>query len=109
MNNISIVLPHKHYDDRHLEMVTAKMRRLGAPIIRCIWNEQQGVWMAIEGSHRLRAAHNLGLTPIIKDVSRQDRVRVQIDGESVRLSVRKLADELANGIWMATVLEWHEG
>ncbi|NLH78490.1 MAG: ParB N-terminal domain-containing protein, partial [Acidobacteria bacterium] len=84
----------KHYTPKHLEEVKAIMARRGAPVIRAIWNECHGVWMAIEGCHRIRAAQELGLTPIIKDISRQKRVRMQVDGENVRVSVRRLAEEL---------------
>jgi hypothetical protein len=50
-------------DDAHLAAVTAEMRTLGAPTIRCIRDDAQGVVLALEGSHRLAAAAALGLTP----------------------------------------------
>ncbi len=45
----------------HLRDVLEDMRRLGPPTIRCVrW---RGELYAIEGSHRLKAAFELGLTP----------------------------------------------
>lgn len=97
---------HNYYDSNHLSKVTEEMRLRGAPIIRCIWSGIHCEWMAIEGSHRLRAAHALGLTPIIRDVSNQRQVRMQSDGESVRRSVRALAQELEDGLWQAHAIEF---
>ncbi len=45
----------------HLLAVTEEMRAMGAPTIRVV--DCGDYFMALEGSHRLAAAHNLGLTP----------------------------------------------
>ena len=58
-----VILLHEHYDDGHLAQVTEEMRILGAPRILAAWVECFGAWVALEGCHRLRAAHALGLTP----------------------------------------------
>ena len=62
-----IVAPHRTFDSTadHLADVTAEMRKRGAPVIHALWHEGWGVWLALEGSHRLHAAHDLGLTPSI--------------------------------------------
>lgn len=52
-------------DDDHLERVINYMRTMGAPVIRAVWVELYDMWAAIEGSHRLAAAQELGLTPEI--------------------------------------------
>ena len=58
-----VILLHEHYDDGHLAQVIEEMRSLGAPRIRAAWMACYGAWVALEGSHRLRAAHALGLSP----------------------------------------------
>jgi len=84
---ISIVLVHNHYDADHLETVKAQMQELGAPKIRCFFDEANDVWFAVEGCHRLRAAHALGLTPIIEDISDDDSLTYQVDGEDVTVEL----------------------
>lgn len=48
-------------DADHLAKVTEAMRTQGAPTIRVV--DCGDFLMALEGSHRLRAAHDLGITP----------------------------------------------
>lgn len=48
-------------DAEKLASVTDEMRSLGAPTIRVV--DCSDYYMALEGSHRLAAAHNLGLVP----------------------------------------------
>lgn len=50
-------------DADHLAQVTAEMAVRGAPTIRCIRDETQGVILALEGSHRLAAAKALNIDP----------------------------------------------
>ena len=64
---MKIILAHNHYDDEHLTAVTSEMATLGAPTIKAIYLDCYGAWMALEGCHRLRAAHALGITPIIDE------------------------------------------
>jgi hypothetical protein len=47
----------------HLRDVVEDMKELGRPTIRCV--ELRGELYAIEGSHRLKAAFELGLVPNI--------------------------------------------
>lgn len=63
---ITIIAKHAPYDDGHLGSVMREMERRGAPTIRCL--QFAGRWYALEGSHRLAAAHALGLAPRIIDV-----------------------------------------
>lgn len=56
----------------HLAVVTEEMRVLGPPTLRALWTGDH--WLAIEGSHRLAAAHKLGLAPIIKEVTSEEVV-----------------------------------
>lgn len=69
---MQVALLHNHFDPEHLEAVKAEMQALGAPTIKAVWMECYGVWAALEGCHRLRAAHALGLTPEIEDVEYSD-------------------------------------
>ena len=48
-------------DPAHLAAVKAEMQRLGAPVLRVI--ECGDHYMALEGSHRLAAALELGVAP----------------------------------------------
>lgn len=69
---MTIILLHKHFDRDHLAEVTDKMRALGAPSIKAIWDKAEGMWRALEGCHRIRAARELGLTPKMVDVGSYD-------------------------------------
>ena len=59
---MEIYLVHDHYDKNHLEEVKTEMLKLGAPTIRVI-DMGEGLFAAIEGCHRLRAAAALGIIP----------------------------------------------
>lgn len=67
-DKFSIVLLHKHYDPDHLLDVIAQMRTLGTPTIRAVCTDPDGVYVALEGCHRIRAAKILGLVPVIDEV-----------------------------------------
>lgn len=60
---VMIILPHSHYDADHLDAVTREMQTLGAPTIKVIDGGDH--YVALEGAHRLRAALDLGLAPIV--------------------------------------------
>ena len=57
-----VILPHAHFEADHLASVIAEMAVLGAPTIKAI--DCGDHYVALEGSHRLRAAHTLGIEPI---------------------------------------------
>ncbi len=59
-----IVTPlHEHFRPDHLQHVIAEMQRRGPPRIRAHFDGE--AWFAKEGTHRLRAAKALGVTPIL--------------------------------------------
>jgi hypothetical protein len=58
---VRVFAKHAPYSDGHLGKVVNEMRWLGAPIVRVV--EWGGEFFALEGSHRLAAAHWLGLVP----------------------------------------------
>jgi len=63
-----VILFHNHFDVEHLDEVKAEMNTLGAPTIKAVWMDCWDSWVALEGCHRLRAAHALGITPEIEAV-----------------------------------------
>ena len=60
---LRIYAKHWPYETGHLAEVTTEMRRLGPPTIRCVRYGDD--LYALEGSHRLAAAHHLNLWPIV--------------------------------------------
>lgn len=59
----TIILPHSHYDADHFELVKAEMQVLGAPTVKVIDCGEH--YVALEGAHRLRAAAELDLIPVL--------------------------------------------
>lgn len=80
-------------DAGHLAEVKAQMLTLGAPTIRAIWDGE--IYWAVEGSHRLVAAHELALEPIVEHIDYSDDViNVQWDDDDTDFVVSELADIL---------------
>ena len=92
-----IALVHRHYNEAHLEAVKAEMVEMGAPKIRAVWMESLGLYAAIEGCHRIRAAKMLRLTPEIIDVDYSD--------EAAEGSESTIA-EICDGAYDAEVVEF---
>ena len=67
-----IQLVHNHFSAEHLAAVIEQMKTLGAPEIHAVWNACADQWVALEGSHRIRAAKKLGLAPVIIEVEYSD-------------------------------------
>lgn len=66
---MTIVTPlHAHFSPAHLADVIQAMRKLGPPRIRAHHDASSGAWLALEGTHRLRAALVLGLAPVMVPV-----------------------------------------
>jgi len=63
-----------HPDADKLAAIIAEMRDLGAPTIEAV--DCSDYLMAIEGSHRLAAAHALGIAPIVTIHEQDDEVDV---------------------------------
>lgn len=102
----TIALYHKQYDPKHLEEVKSEMLKLGAPEIRAIWSEVYGVWMAVEGCHRLRAAHELGLTPVIINVTSEETITIQNDEQDVTVNTLDETIELTDNITKTQLLDF---
>ena len=91
---MNMILFHNDYDKEHLEEVKSEMKVLGAPTIKAVYDECYGTWFAVEGCHRIRAAKELGLTPIIEDVTNQETVAMQLNDETVEMEMAELLEIL---------------
>lgn len=61
-----VVTPlHAHYRPAHLAHVVQRMRVLGPPRIRAYHDPVTDAWFCFEGTHRLRAALQLGVAPVL--------------------------------------------
>ena len=58
----------------HLATVTAEMETLGAPTIRVV--DCGDHYIALEGSHRIAAAHALGMEPILEIYDQDDVIEI---------------------------------
>lgn len=74
---MTIYLLHDHYDNKHLNSVKEKMKVLGAPTVRAVFDGE--VYGAVEGCHRIRAAKDLGLTPIIEEIQEGESAVIEND------------------------------
>lgn len=61
-------------DAEHLEAVKAEMEKLGSPSIRAI--DAGDYLIAVEGSHRLRAAEELGIAVNINVIDEDDEIHL---------------------------------
>ena len=59
---------HWYYRAAHLAKVVGQMRDLGPPVLRGFFDVDFGAVLLSEGTHRIRAAHHLGLAPVIRVV-----------------------------------------
>ena len=56
----------------YLANVKAEMLTLGTPVINVVFDDAQGIYVALEGSHRLTAAKELNLVPVLNVVEVED-------------------------------------
>lgn len=93
---MQIALLHGHHCEKHLELVKAEMQNLGAPTIKAVWMDCYGHWAALEGCHRIRAAAEIGLTPIIKEIEYSEEVtlaEIGCDQSGDGCTVAEVCDE----------------
>jgi len=93
---MQIALVHQHFDPAHLEAVKSEMQALGAPTIKAVWMECYGVWAALEGCHRVRAAAALGFVPEIEEVEYDEEATLAslgLDCEDEEITVAQVADD----------------
>ena len=104
-----IALLHGHYSEEHLKAVRTEMETLGAPTIKAIYNEVEGVWMACEGCHRIRAAKELGIAPIIEDVTECETVTIDWDGDpDTEIEVAEIAEILSGRMSRTEIVSFEE-
>lgn len=63
---MNIILPHAEFDADHLAAIIKEMKIMGAPTIKAV--DCGEYFVALEGSHRIRAAIELGLSVEIDEV-----------------------------------------
>jgi hypothetical protein len=85
-DNIKITAPNE-VDLDHLAEVSKEMDEIGRPVIRVAYNPAYDSYIAFEGSHRLKAAHDKGIKPILDEVDIND----VYDG---KYSLDELSDDL---------------
>jgi ribose 5-phosphate isomerase RpiB len=81
---MKIYLTHDHYEEKHLNEVIDEMKTSGSPIIKVtIIDEDEEIYQAIEGCHRLRAAEILNMIPeiiILNDDMTIEDAEIGFDG-----------------------------
>ena len=61
-----IVCPlHWYFRPSHLDAVAAEMAHRGPPRLRGYLDGHSGAFLLREGTHRIRAAHRMGLAPVL--------------------------------------------
>lgn len=64
-------------NEAHLMEVVEAMREMGAPEIRAYYTGE--MYVALEGSHRLAAAWELGLEPVIVEMDEDEEIEHDLD------------------------------
>jgi hypothetical protein len=88
-------------EQNHLNEVIEDMKRLGAPVVKAVWMECWDAWVALEGSHRVHAAKNLGLEVNIEEVeySTKELWEVGIDqGDIDWMTVENFVDSACQSV-----------
>ena len=98
---LRVFAKHEPYADGQLDQVIEEMHCFGEPTIRCV--EWRGEIFALEGSHRLAAAHRLGLIPKIVVVPPD---RLGWDDEAALEEIRNRIPAYA---WLISENEIHPG
>ena len=91
---MNIVLLHNHFDQAKLDSVIEEMKTLGAPTIRCYDLGFDNLIQAVEGCHRLRAAEELEIEPIIEIIDEDTKIEcLGLDcGDNMAVTVAELGD-----------------
>lgn len=76
---MTIIIAINEPDADHLAEVMTTMRETGAPSIRAFWTGE--VWRAVEGSHRIAAAIELGLEINIIAITEYDEIPTDIESD----------------------------
>jgi hypothetical protein len=90
---VTMYAPHEP-DPAHLADVVESMRALGSPEIRALWIGD--AWVALEGSHRVAAAAELGVPVVVVPVSEDDEIEHDL-GDVHSRRVADLAEYVMSG------------
>ena len=75
---MNIIAPHEiNKNTEKYAEIKAYMEEAGAPTLRAVWMDCFGAWVALEGSHRLNAAAELGFVPEIEEMDYDDGIKVR--------------------------------
>lgn len=103
---MNIILLHAHFDDNHLEAVKDEMKTLGAPTIKAVWSDCYDAWVALEGCHRIRAAYDMGITPIIEEIEYRDDITMVEVG--VEIEDDCTISEVVGDAWQSEMVEFED-
>jgi hypothetical protein len=84
---LKILIPNKITPSRY-KLVLEKMRKLGSPVIEVI-EISNGVYFALEGSHRTTAAKELGLTPVLNIITKANFKEPEFKSVYIQAEIRK--------------------
>ena len=88
---MTIITPNT-IDRNHLETVKAQMIDLGSPTIRVV-DMGEDCYVALEGSHRIMAACELGVEPYFEEIEySNEEITIQWDGEDETVIISEIAD-----------------
>lgn len=59
---------HWYFRPSHVDDVAAEMARRGPPRLHGFFDRHSGAFLLREGTHRIRAAHRLGLAPVLVSI-----------------------------------------
>lgn len=96
-DNIKITAPNE-VDLDHLTEVSKEMEEIGRPVIRVAYDPAYDSYIAFEGSHRIKAAHDKGIKPILDEVDINDvyNGKYSLDELSDDLDISDLGQWLDN-------------
>lgn len=90
---MKVALLHNHYDPKSLEEVKEQMLKTGSLKIKVLDLEFDDIYQALEGSHRLRAAEILGITPEFEYVEPHETVaELDLDYDDPDAKAEELGD-----------------
>lgn len=69
---MKVLIPNKLNNKRY-SIVLNKMKKLGPPIVEA-FEISNGLYFALEGSHRISAAKELGIKPILNTITKVDNI-----------------------------------
>jgi len=84
---VKILIPNKITKSRYLD-VLEKMKKMGPPVIEC-YQLRSDTLFALEGSHRITAAKELGIVPICNVIIKLELIDVVTEFAWVRIQARQ--------------------